>query len=142
MRIGILSNTAFRRSYVGRMETFEKYLAMRKLIQKTEDRALVYGVTISEYLALKEIMSSGERGITRADLAQVLGVSVLELTKALKPLEKLCFLKTLEVTANPRNRRVAITSGGAGVYYDIEHEFLRRMNLLTFEIAKLLTSLG
>lgn len=119
------------------METSEKYLAMRSLIQKTENRALVYGVTISEYLTLREIQSAGAEGVARVDLAERLGVTVLELTKALQPLEKLCFVETLEATANPRNRKVAMTSGGVGIYADIEHEFHRRMNILTFEIGQL-----
>jgi DNA-binding MarR family transcriptional regulator len=123
------------------METAEKYLAMRSLIQRTEDRALVYGVTISEYLTLKEIHNAGREGISRSELAEKLGSSVLELTKALQPLEKLCFVETLEATANPRNRRVAMTSGGSGIYGDIEHEFNRRMNLLTFEIGQLAKNL-
>ena len=119
------------------METFEKYLAMRALIQKTEDRQLVYGVTISEYLTLKAIKESDGSGISRVDLAGKVGISVLELTKALQPLEKLCFIETLEVTANPRDRKIAMTAGGQGIFGDIEHEFLRRMNLLTFEIGQL-----
>jgi len=123
------------------METAEKYLAMRSLIQKTEDRALVYGVTISEYLALKEIQSAGTEGISRSELAATLGKSVLELTKALMPLEKLCFVETLAATDNPRERKVAMTKGGLGIYGDIEHEFLRRMNLLTFEISQLAKNL-
>lgn len=119
------------------METYLKYLAMRALIQKTEDRALVYGVTISEYLMLKAIKDFGGEGISRIDLASKVGTSVLELTKALQPLEKLCFIETLEATANPRERKIAITAGGQGIFGDIEHEFLRRMNLLTFEIGQL-----
>lgn len=123
------------------METSEKYLAIRALIQKTESRALVYGVTISEYLALKEINSAGAAGISRIELAKRLGYSVLELTKALQPLEKLCFVETMEATENPRNRKVAMTNGGIGIYADIEHEFHRRMNLLTFEIGQLTKAL-
>lgn len=123
------------------METSEKYLAIRALIQKTESRALVYGVTISEYLALKEINSAGAVGIARIELAERLGYSVLELTKALQPLEKLCFVETMEATENPRNRKVAMTNGGIGIYADIEHEFHRRMNLLTFEIGQLTKAL-
>ncbi len=119
------------------METFEKYLAVRSLIQQTEDRALVYGVTISEYLTLKAIRDFGGDGISRVDLARKVGISVLELTKALQPLEKLCFVETLEATANPRERKIALTAGGQGIFGDIEHEFLRRMNLLTFEIGQL-----
>jgi hypothetical protein len=123
------------------METAEKYLAMRSLIQKTEGRALVYGVTISEYLTLKEIQSAGTEGISRSELAATLGKSVLELTKALMPLEKLCFVETLTATDNPRDRKVAMTQGGLGIYGDIEHEFFRRMNLLTFEISQLAKNL-
>jgi len=124
------------------METSEKYLAIRALIQKTEARALVYGVTISEYLTLKEIHAAGAEGVPRVDLAESLGCSVLELTKALQPLEKLCFIETMEATENPRNRKVAMTSGGIGIYADIEHEFNRRMNLLTFEIGQLAKNLA
>jgi|LakMenEpi03Aug12_release.lakeMendotaPanAssembly.Ray.scaffolds.fasta_scaffold470617_2 DNA-binding MarR family transcriptional regulator len=123
------------------METAEKYLAMRSLIQKTEDRALVYGVTISEYLTLKEIQIAGTEGISRSELAANLGKSVLDLTKALMPLEKLCFVETLAATDNPRDRKVAMTQGGRGIYGDIEHEFLRRMNLMTFELTKFLRDL-
>lgn len=119
------------------METSEKYIAMRALIQRTEDRALVYGVTISEYLTLKAIKEFDGDGISRVDLASTVGISVLELTKALQPLEKLCFIETLEATTNPRERKIAMTAGGQGIFGDIEHEFLRRMNLLTFEIAQL-----
>ncbi len=119
------------------METYLKYLAMRALIQKTEDRQLVYGVTISEYLTLKAIKDFGDDGISRVELASKVGVTVLELTKALQPLEKLCFVETLEATANPRERKIAMTAGGQGIFGDIEHEFLRRMNLLTFEIDQL-----
>lgn len=123
------------------METSEKYLAIRNLVQKTENRALVYGVTISEYLALKLVLDSGEAGVSRKNLAENLGLSVLELTKALQPLEKLCFIETLEATANPQERRIAMTAGGSKIFGDIEHEFLRRMNLMTFEMTKLLQSL-
>ena len=89
---------------------------------------------------LKEVVTAGIVGISRKDLAARLGISVLELTKTLQPLEKLCFIETLEATPNPRERRIAITSGGAGIFGDIEHEFLRRMNLLTFDMTKLLQS--
>lgn len=124
------------------METFEKYLAIRNLVQKTENRALVYGVTISEYLTLKEIHEAGIEGISRSELAAKIGQTPLELTKALMPLEKLCFVETLAATENPRNRKVAMTSGGVGIYADIEHEFHRRMNLLTFEIGQLAKNLA
>ena len=124
------------------METAEKYLAIRNLVRKTEDRALVYGVTISEYLTIKEIRSVGREGISRSELAGNLGLSVLELAKALIPLEKLCFIETLAPTANPRDRKVAMTEGGIGIFGDIEHEFNRRMNLLTFEMNKMLTALS
>ena len=123
------------------METAEKYLALRNLIQKTEGRALVYGVTISEYLILKEVVTAGDEGISRMELAERAGLSVLELTKALQPLEKLCFIETMDATPNPRERRIAMTPGGAGIFGDIEHEFLRRMNLMTFDMSKLLQSL-
>jgi DNA-binding MarR family transcriptional regulator len=123
------------------MESAEKYLALRNLIQKTESRALVYGVTISEYLTLKEVVEAGSEGISRLDLAESLGISVLELTKALQPLEKLCFIETMDATPNPRERRIAMTSGGSEIFGDIEHEFLRRMNLMTFDLSKLLQSL-
>jgi DNA-binding MarR family transcriptional regulator len=123
------------------METAEKYLALRNLIQKTEGRALVYGVTISEYLTLKEVVAAGSEGISRKDLAERLGLSVLELTKALQPLEKLCFIETMDATSNPRERRIAMTPGGSGIFGDIEHEFLRRMNLMTFDMTKLIQSL-
>jgi DNA-binding MarR family transcriptional regulator len=123
------------------METAEKYLALRNLIQKTEGRALVYGVTINEYLTLKEVKSAGDEGISRMDLAERLGVSVLELTKELQPLEKLCFIETMDATPNPRERRISMTSGGSGIFGDIEHEFLRRMNIMTFEIDKLVNRL-
>lgn len=124
------------------METADKYLALRNLIQTTEGRALVYGVTISEYLTLKEVKAAGEEGISRMDLAERLGLSVLELTKALHPLEKLCFIETLHATPNPRERRISMTSGGSGVFGDIENEFLRRMNLMTFDMTKLLQTLA
>ncbi len=124
------------------METFEKYLAIRNLVQKTENRALVYGVTISEYLTLKEIHGAGTEGISRSELAAKIGQTPLELTKALMPLEKLCFVETLAATENPRERKVAMTSGGVGIYPDIEHEFHRRMNLLTFEIGQLAKNLA
>jgi DNA-binding MarR family transcriptional regulator len=123
------------------METAEKYLALRSLIQKTEGRALVYGVTISEYLMLRQVVTAGHEGISRMDLAERSGLSVLELTKALQPLEKLCFIETMDATPNPRERRIAMTPGGSGIFGDIEHEFLRRMNLMTFEIDKLLNRL-
>ena len=124
------------------METAEKYLAIRSLVNRTEDRALVYGVTIAEYLLLKEVMAAGEAGITRVELAAGVQLSVLDLTKALQPLEKLCFLETKEATANPRERLIAMTEGGKGVFGDIEHEFLRRMNLLTFEVTQLAKTLA
>jgi DNA-binding MarR family transcriptional regulator len=123
------------------METAEKYLALRNLIQKTEGRALVYGVTISEYLMLKEVVTAGDEGISRMDLAERSGLSVLELTKALQPLEKLSFIETMDATPNPRERRISMTPGGSGIFGDIEHEFLRRMNLMTFDLTKLLQSL-
>jgi DNA-binding MarR family transcriptional regulator len=123
------------------METSEKYLALRKLIHETESRALVYGVTISEYLTLKEIVTVGDEGISRKDLAERLGISVLDLTKGLQPLEKLCFVETQGQTPNPRDRRVTITQGGSHIFADIEHEFFRRMNLMTFEVNKLLQAL-
>lgn len=124
------------------MDAAEKYLAIRSLVKRTEDRALVYGVTIAEYLLLREVQAAGNAGITRSDLAQKLSLTVLDLTKALIPLEKLCFVETMEATENPRNRLVAMTSGGSGVYGDIEHEFLRRMNLLNFEMSELAKTLG
>jgi hypothetical protein len=47
----------------------------------------------------------------------------------------------MDATPNPRERRIAMTPGGSGIFGDIEHEFLRRMNLMTFDVTKLLQSL-
>jgi DNA-binding MarR family transcriptional regulator len=123
------------------METADKYLALRNLVQRTESRALVYGVTISEYLILKEVMLAGSDGISRMELADSMSGTVLELTKAVQPLEKLCFIETLDATPNPRERRIVMTPGGAKFFGDLEHEFLRRMNLIAFEVTKLLQTI-
>ena len=124
------------------METFEKYLALRKFVNETEKRGLVYGTSFSEFLILKAIHEKGENGIRRVDLAEQVGLTISGVTRAIAPLEKQGYVQTLDEASDARVRKVAMTKTGAELFGDMEKDVERRMIAIHSNLQKMLREIN
>ncbi|MEY4451332.1 MAG: hypothetical protein RLZZ380_453 [Actinomycetota bacterium] len=109
------------------METLEKYLTLRTFVHETEKRSLVYGTTFSEFLILRAIDNQGDTGIRRVDLAELVGLTISGVTRAIAPLEKQGYVETLDESTDARVRKVAMTKTGANLFLDMEKDVERQM---------------
>lgn len=119
------------------MHTLEKYLAIRDLVNATEKRALVYGASFSEFVILRAIEAGGTTGIRRVDLAELVGLSVSGITRALAPLEKLGYIEHREEDLDARVRKVKLTKAGLELFRDIDKDVQRLMDLIEADIDEL-----
>lgn len=102
-----------------------------KLVQQVLDTAaalergldnslsLSRGVTFSEYRILTNLQDA-EQGLTRVSLANKLAMSPSGVTRALKPLEKLGYVKTEKNKRDARQSLAKLSRGGRALLADVE----------------------
>ena len=93
--------------------TFELLEAAGR-VQRRLDGPLanIKGITFSEYQLLLAIQAAPGGRATRVDLAAAVGLTPSGVTRALKPLEKLGFVKTTKDDRDARRSMAQLTSHG------------------------------
>ena len=119
------------------MDTLDRFTALRTFIHETEKRSLVYGVSFPEYLIMRSI-SHHPLGIKRVDLANLVGLSISGVTRALAPLEKGGYIETSEQTDDARVRKVTLSTAGKELFVDIDANVLQRMEQIEPELNQLI----
>jgi DNA-binding MarR family transcriptional regulator len=120
------------------MSTLEKFLELRSFVNNFEKKSLVYGASFSEFLILRAVAAEGANGIRRVDLAELVGLSISGITRALQPLEKLGYIQTQDETLDARVRKVMISKSGSELYADIAKDVQRRMGEVDAQLNALL----
>lgn len=89
-------------------------------VERRLDRALsnVRGISYSEYLLLRALGDEHEAAATRVDLARAVGVTPSGVTRALRPLEKLGYVKTTKDARDARRSLARLTPAGADLVAD------------------------
>jgi DNA-binding MarR family transcriptional regulator len=91
-------------------------------IEKRLDTALsmARGISFSEYRILKALAGAGERGATRVDLAESVGLTASAVTRALRPLEKIGVIATQKHERDARCSLARLTPAGLDLLSDAE----------------------
>lgn len=91
-------------------------------IEHRLDRALstIRGLSFSEYRLLRALAIQPEARAMRVDLAQAVGLTPSAVTRALKPLEKLCYVETLKSDRDARRSLACLTDSGRELLSDAE----------------------
>ncbi len=86
------------------------------------DRALstIRGLSFSEYRLLRALAAQPEAQAMRVELAQAVGLTPSAVTRALKPLEKLCYVETLKSDRDARRSLACLTDSGRELLSDAE----------------------
>ena len=74
--------------------------------------ATIVGLSYSEVCMLHALSEGGERGLTRADLADQVHLTPSAVSRALKPMEKLGFTEDVRDERDARNTRAVLTEAG------------------------------
>ncbi len=90
------------------------FLYGAKRLEQRLDGALsnVKGVSFSEFRLLATIQESNSGSLTRVDLASLVGLTPSGVTRALKPLEKLGYVKTVKGQRDARQAHAVLTRQG------------------------------
>ncbi len=91
-------------------------------LERRLDRALstIRGLSFSEYRLLRALAAQPEARAMRVDLAQAVGLTPSAVTRALKPLEKLCYVETLKSDRDARRSLACLTDSGRELLSDAE----------------------
>jgi DNA-binding MarR family transcriptional regulator len=91
-------------------------------LERRLDRALstIRGLSFSEYRLLRALAEQPEARAMRVDLAQAVGLTPSAVTRALKPLEKLCYVETLKSDRDARRSLACLTDSGRELLSDAE----------------------
>ena len=91
-------------------------------LERRLDRALstIRGLSFSEYRLLRELAAQPEARAMRVELAQAVGLTPSAVTRALKPLEKLCYVETLKSDRDARRSLACLTESGRELLSDAE----------------------
>lgn len=91
-------------------------------IEKRLDTALsmARGISFSEYRILKALAGAGERGVTRVDLAESVGLTASAVTRALRPLDKIGVIATQKHERDARCSLASLTPAGLDLLSDAE----------------------
>lgn len=101
-------------------DTVLRFLDAAAALELRLDRALsnTKGISFGEYRLLSVIAEAAPRGVSRIDLASRVGLTASAITRALKPLEKLRFVKTVRNERDARQSLATITPGGLALLED------------------------
>ncbi len=100
------------------VEPVLEFLEVAASLKRRLDRALgqIHGISFSEYRLLRALASSTtamrEGALSRIELAQAVGLTASAITRALKPLEKLGYVKTEPSKRDARASLAVINSVG------------------------------
>jgi DNA-binding MarR family transcriptional regulator len=91
-------------------------------LERRFDRALstIRGLSFSEYRLLRALANQPEARAMRVDLAQAVGLTPSAVTRALKPMEKLCYVETLKSDRDARRSLACLTDSGRELLSDAE----------------------
>ena len=103
-------------------------LALHRASAKVErrlDRALsnIKGVSFSEFQLLRALGMEHDATATRVDLANAVGLSPSGVTRALRPLEKLGYVKTTKDARDARRSLAVLTRRGVELVLDASGVF-------------------
>jgi len=86
------------------------------------DRALscIRGISFTEYRLLRELAARHDASATRVDLAAAVQLTPSAVTRALKPLEKLGYVRTVRDERDARRSLASLTPAGAELVRDAE----------------------
>lgn len=91
-------------------------------LERRLDRALstIRGLSFSEYRLLRALANQPDARAMRVELAQAVGLTPSAVTRALKPLEKLCYVETLKSDRDARRSLACLTDSGQELLSDAE----------------------
>lgn len=91
-------------------------------VERRLDRTLSYtrGISFREYHLLRELSRLYGGSATRVDLAGAVGLTPSAVTRALKPLEKLGYVRTHKSERDARRSLAELTAGGRELLSDAQ----------------------
>ncbi len=105
-------------------------LAASSKIERRFDRILsnVRGISFTEYFLLKRLSSQANNAATRVDLAALVHLTPSAVTRALKPLEKIGYVRSKKNERDARQSLATLTTAGSELLSDAD-------SMLSDEIA-------
>lgn len=102
--------------------TLLQFLETASELERRLDRILSHtrGISFSEYRLLRALSESGAAGAARIDVATSVGLTASAVTRALKPLEKLGYVKTQRNKRDARQSLALITKAGLDLLDDAQ----------------------
>ena len=105
-------------------ELILKLVALHTRIQKHIAGPLsLHGISLTEYLVLRQLHGAPERKMRRIDLAQQIGLSASGVTRLLNPMQKVGLVSKEEAARDARVSLVSLTSAGEAVFTDAAATF-------------------
>jgi len=91
-----------------------QFLETSAALERRLDRALsgTKGLNFSEYRLLKALGMAPPSGMSRIELAELVGLTASAVTRALKPLEKLGYVNTAKSERDARQSLASLTAAG------------------------------
>lgn len=116
-------------------------------IERKLDRSLACtkGVSFTEYHLLNELQTQYSGSATRVDLASAVSLTPSAITRALKPLEKIGYVKTIKSERDARRSIAKLTEAGKELLEDatkIVNDEINTMTLPTTNRAEVLDMLN
>ena len=102
-----------------------QFLDTASAVERKLDHAFSYvrGVSFSEYRLLSTLSKFAPGGLPRVDLANAIGLTASAVCRAIKPLEKLGYVKTERSERDARQSRAVITPAGIELLQDVQSVF-------------------
>lgn len=102
-----------------------EFLDTAGVVERRLDSALSYtrGISFSEFRLLRTLALGNAAGSSRVDLAHAVGLTPSAVTRALKPMEKLGYVKTVSNERDARQSLAQLTNGGRELLKDAEGVF-------------------
>ncbi|MFK8020603.1 MAG: MarR family winged helix-turn-helix transcriptional regulator [Pseudomonadales bacterium] len=99
-----------------------EFLEVAARVERKLDRGLsvIRGVSFSEYRLLRALAAQHALSSTRVDLASAVGLTPSAVTRALKPLEKLHYVKTEKSARDARQSLATLTPSGQELLSDTQ----------------------
>jgi len=99
-----------------------EFLEVAARVERKLDRGLsvIRGVSFSEYRLLRALAAQHALTSTRVDLASAVGLTPSAVTRALKPLEKLHYVKTEKSARDARQSLATLTPSGQELLSDAQ----------------------
>lgn len=105
-------------------ELLIKLVALHSKIQRLLVGPLsCHGISLTEYLVLRQLHQSPNKKLRRIDLAQQVGISASGVTRLLNPMQKVGLISKEEVARDARVSLVTLTSTGENILKDASISF-------------------